>query len=196
MVPDAEIATQDDDARVGALFASLRRTTRRSPALVRVELGWNGALGWSERELGELPRDPTIAISDARVRSSDPALAHKTTARAAYEAAATFARARGHFDALLTNENGDLVDGSRTTLFIEWSDGTLGTPPLAAGALAEILRASLLASGRAREMTLVPRDLENSAAIYIGNAARGLIAVRAIPRRKDAYAAAGNSAVR
>lgn len=185
-----------DDARVAELFAALHRTTRHAPALVRIELGYDGTLTSSERDLGELPRDPTIALSPARVRSSDPTLAHKTTARDAYDSAAVFARAHGHFDALLANENGDLADGSRTTLFIEMHDGTLATPPLAAGALAGILRASLLASGRAREMRLVARDLEDAAALFVGNSARGLIAVRAIVSRKDSYVARHDSAVR
>ena len=185
-----------DDTRVDTLFASLRRTTRRAPALVRVELSCEGTLSWSERDLGTLPRDPTIAISDTRVRSSDPALAHKTTARDAYDAAAVFARVHGHFDALLTNENGHLADGARTTLFLELPDGTLATPPLAAGALAGVLRASLIASGRAREMLLVPRNLENAAALYVGNSARGLIAVRAVRPRKDAYALTSDSTLR
>ncbi len=185
-----------DDARVAALFAALRRTTRLAPALVRIELGPDGTLSSSERELVDPLRDPTIALSPIRVRSSDPALAHKTTARDAYDAASTYARAHGHFDALLANEHGELADGSRTTLFIEMRDGTLATPPLAAGALAGILRASLLASGRAREMRLVARDLEDAATLFVGNSARGLIAVRAIVSRKDPYVARHDSAIR
>lgn len=185
-----------DDGRVDDLFASLRRTTRREAALVRIELAYDGTLTASERELGDIATDPTIAISHALVRSSDPALAHKTTARDAYDAAAAFARDHGHFDALLTNERGELADGSRTTLFIAMADGTLATPPLAAGALAGILRATLLASGRAREAAVRPSDLERAAAVYVGNSARGLIAVRVNASRKAAYSVANDSRVR
>ena len=47
------------------------------------------------------------------------------------------------------------------------------TPPLGAGVLPGILRADLIAQGRAREATLTPGDLDGT--VYFGNSLRGLI---------------------
>ena len=52
-------------------------------------------------------------------------------------------------------------------------DGVLLTPPLSSGALPGVLRASLLASGRAKEAVLWPADLQQG--FYLGNALRGLL---------------------
>ncbi len=175
-----------DDTRIARAFVALRATTRHAPTLARIELAPDGGVTIAERALEAVPLDPTIALANSRVCASDPVTRYKTTIRDAYDAAGAEARALHCFDALLCNERGELADGARTSLFIEDADGTLLTPPLASGALAGILRGELLASGRAREVVLAPNDLSD-ARIYVGNAARGLIAVRLVSRGKAAY---------
>jgi para-aminobenzoate synthetase/4-amino-4-deoxychorismate lyase len=49
------------------------------------------------------------------------------------------------------------------------------TPPLASGALPGVLRAHLLATGKAREAVLWPDDLAGG--FWLGNALRGLVRV-------------------
>ena len=67
--------------------------------------------------------------------------------------------------------DGTLTEGSFLSLFVE-RDGVLLTPP--AGALLPgVLRADLLASGRAREAVLTRAELADG--LLIGNALRGLI---------------------
>ena len=68
-----------------------------------------------------------------------------------------------------------MAEGARSNVFFE-RDGQLLTPPLNSGALPGVLRAELLASGRAREAVLLPDDLQQG--FWLGNALRGLIAVR------------------
>jgi para-aminobenzoate synthetase/4-amino-4-deoxychorismate lyase len=65
-----------------------------------------------------------------------------------------------------------VAEGARSNVFVE-RDGVLLTPPLSSGALPGVLRASLLASGRAKEAVLWPADLQQG--FYLGNALRGLI---------------------
>jgi para-aminobenzoate synthetase/4-amino-4-deoxychorismate lyase len=65
-----------------------------------------------------------------------------------------------------------LTEGSFTNLFVE-RDGILVTPPLALGLLPGVLRAELIAEGRAREAELTIADLTGG--FLIGNAVRGLI---------------------
>jgi para-aminobenzoate synthetase/4-amino-4-deoxychorismate lyase len=75
---------------------------------------------------------------------------------------------------VVLNERGELTEGSITSLFVE-KDGVLWTPPLSCGLLAGTLRAELLETGRAREKVLVPADLDDADAVFLGNSVRGLL---------------------
>ena len=82
------------------------------------------------------------------------------------------------FDLVFVNERGEIAEGARSNVFVE-RDGVLLTPPLTSGALPGVLRAELLATGRAREAVLYPADLGGD--FWLGNALRGLIPVRLKP---------------
>jgi para-aminobenzoate synthetase/4-amino-4-deoxychorismate lyase len=106
------------------------------------------------------------------VASSDFRLRHKTTDRAFYD------QARGAENAdevVFVDKAGFLTEGTFTNIFVA-RDGLLLTPPESRGLLPGILRASLLASGKAREAELRGDDLQNG--FFIGNAVRGLIPAR------------------
>ena len=92
-----------------------------------------------------------VGLGRQRLSSNDPLLRHKTTARRLYDDTLRAATAAGCFDAVLLNERGEVADGARSSIFVEGDDGCLLTPPLAAGALAGVLRQSLIDCGRARE---------------------------------------------
>ncbi|WP_374545779.1 aminotransferase class IV [Rhodoblastus sp.] len=113
-----------------------------------------------------------VALAPVRFDSRDPLLRHKTTRRALYEEALA---ASGADEVLFLNERDDLCEGARTNLFVA-RDGVLLTPPLACGLLPGVLRASLLAEGRAREEILRLADLETG--LFIGNSLRGLLRAR------------------
>jgi para-aminobenzoate synthetase/4-amino-4-deoxychorismate lyase len=70
------------------------------------------------------------------------------------------------------NERGELCEGGRSNIFVE-RDGVLLTPPLSCGLLPGVLRAELIAQGRAREAVLRPGDLKGE--VWFGNSLRGLI---------------------
>ena len=86
------------------------------------------------------------------------------------------------FDRIFVNERGELAEGARSNVFVE-RGGVLLTPTLESGALPGVLRAELLASGRAREAVLYPADLGGE--FWLGNALRGLIKVSLRPARKN-----------
>jgi len=113
-----------------------------------------------------------VAVAPVRFDSRDPLLRHKTTRRALYEEALA---ASGADEVLFLNERDDLCEGARTNLFVA-RDGVLLTPPLACGLLPGVLRASLLADGRAREDILRLVDLETG--FFLGNSLRGLLRAR------------------
>lgn len=120
------------------------------------------------------PRQQAV-LADERVDSGDPLRRHKTTSRRLYDAALrTLPVDSGIFDLVFLNERGEVAEGARSNVFVE-RDGALLTPPLTSGALPGVLRAQLLAQGRARESVLYPVDLQ--AGFLLGNALRGLIPV-------------------
>ncbi len=164
-----------DDARLRAQIDALDRPG----ILIRVRVDETGATHVETRPL-ESPMAPVaICIGSERVRSADPMLGWKTTWRPAYDRASAEATARGCFDALLTNERGELTEGARTTLFAR-VDGKLVTPPLGAGLLPGILRARTIASGEAAERVLAPADLRAAEEIFVGNSARGMLRARLV----------------
>ena len=124
---------------------------------------------------------PTVCLADRSVDSTAASLFHKLADRTFYEDALTQARERHPdlFDCVLTNERGELTEGSFTNLFVQ-IDGKLLTPPMTCGLLPGILRQQLIGSGKARESILLPDQLETADAVFLGNSLRGLIQVKVI----------------
>ena len=112
----------------------------------------------------------SVAIVPLPVPPADIRLRHKTTARAFYDDAR---RAAGT-DEVVFEHDGRLTEGSFTTLFVE-RDGALVTPANDIGAplLPGVLRAELIATGRAVEGDVTRADLGDG--FFLGNALRGLL---------------------
>ena len=118
-----------------------------------------------------------FVLSEKRTDSRDPFFYHKTTKRALYDNEhARLSAETGCDEVLFLNEKGELAEGSRTSLFLR-RNGELLTPPIGAGILDGVLRRELLEdrAQRVREATLLPDDLENADAVYLGNSVRGLL---------------------
>ena len=143
----------------------------RDAAKVRLLLGPSGAVAIGISPLPERISAPVkVRIVPHSVDARDFRLAHKTTRRAIYDAPR---RAAGSWEVVFTDAEGYCTEGSFTSLFVE-RDGLLVTPPLSRGLLPGVLRAELLATGRAMEGDLRPGDLRNG--FLLGNALRGLVA--------------------
>jgi 4-amino-4-deoxychorismate lyase len=121
----------------------------------------------------------TIRIGATKLKSDDPLYRHKTSRREPYEAARAEFTAGEADEVLLTNERGELCEGTITNLFVEDADGMLMTPPITSGILPGVLRADLIRERRARSQALTPDMLSEAAAagrkIFVGNSLRGLI---------------------
>lgn len=104
---------------------------------------------------------------------SDPFQRHKTTHRPFYERAVRWARERGFDEATLVNASGEVVEGTRTNVFVRIG-GRLVTPPLTVGGLGGVYRAHLLATEDAAEEVLTVADLHRADTVYLSNAVRGL----------------------
>ncbi|QWE21319.1 bifunctional chorismate-binding protein/class IV aminotransferase [Polynucleobacter sp. AP-Kolm-20A-A1] len=119
-----------------------------------------------------------ILSANTEMFSGDPLLRHKVSTRNIYDLAWQEASKLGGFDALFTNEQGFVTEGGRTSIFIksknsqEWL-----TPPISAGLLPGVMRATLLAdpSMNAREANLTIEDVSMADEIILCNALRGAI---------------------
>ncbi len=139
----------------------------RHPAKVRLLLSPEGRIAIGTAPMPEVAVDPvTVALARRQVAPRDFRLAHKTTDRRPWP------RVAGAWETVYVDADGYLTEGSFTSIFVA-RDGMLLTPPLARGILPGVLRAELIASGRAVEADLRPDDLSDG--FFLGNALRGLV---------------------
>jgi len=150
----------------------------RNPRRLRVLVAFDGSWEIEGSEMPEALPDPVPAmIVPLGIAPDDWRLRHKTTDRGFYDEARHKAEAAGAREAVLIREDGRITEGSFTNIFVE-RDGVLLTPPASLGLLPGVLRATLIAEGRARECELFADDLADG--FLIGNALRGLIPARLI----------------
>jgi para-aminobenzoate synthetase/4-amino-4-deoxychorismate lyase len=174
-LPD-EPAVRADLAALAAHMASGRHR-------VRLTLGAAGDHSLAAEPLTSLPANLQAVLAAERVRSDDWGLRFKTTRRAMYDRAlASLAGAPAVFDAIFLNERGELCEGARSNLFLQFGS-ELVTPAESCGLLPGVLRGELLETGRVVERVLCRDDLARADAVYMGNALRGLLSVEMLPDR-------------
>ena len=168
----------DADAARDAVAAAVRAAAPAHVHRVRLTLGARGDLTAEASPLGGGPFETAWLCPDPLAEAGGPLCVHKTTEREHYERPFRAARARGADEAILVNVRGEVVEGTRTSVWI-YGDGRWLTPPLSAGGLAGVARAVLLdALPGAAEAVLTPADLAEAEALYACNALRGLMRVR------------------
>ena len=115
----------------------------------------------------------------------DPLRRHKTTHRAHLDRIWQAATARGAFDALLYNQSGELLEGARSSVFLQ-IDGAWHTPPLTLDILPGIARARILANPaligatHIAETRLSRADVARAETILLTNSLRGILTARLI----------------
>ena len=184
--PDADGANGLTGAgEVGAITA-----TRSAPHRLRLSLAHDGRLTLTHGALIPLgvaavtsPSELAVAsdavgllIATQRLSDASPLAEHKTTLRQHYDDGVRAAEQAGAFDSLFFTEDGRLVEGGRTSVFVKL-DGRWFTPPVADGALPGVCRATLLEdpAWQATERTLRGEDLARAEALVVCNALRGVL---------------------
>ena len=164
--------THDSAACAYALEQSV--FSAAGPSRVRLELSFDGAVEATRASFDPPAPDALwrVALAPQRFDSAEKMLRHKTTRREIYEKPLAES---GADEVIFCNERQEVCEGARTNIFVE-RGGVLLTPPLASGLLPGVLRAHLLAEGRAKEAVLRLADLRNG--FFVGNSLRGLIAAR------------------
>jgi para-aminobenzoate synthetase/4-amino-4-deoxychorismate lyase len=143
---------------------------RKQRAMVRLLLSRSGAMSIQLKSYDDPQELPVrVAVRPLPVEPSDFRLRYKTTDRRFLDLTRQQA---GEFETIFVDPDGQLTEGSRTTLFVD-REGKLLTPPLSRGLMPGILRAKLIEEGKAEEAELKPADLESG--FYVGNIVRGLI---------------------
>jgi para-aminobenzoate synthetase/4-amino-4-deoxychorismate lyase len=167
----------DKETALRALHGAVAKPP--SALRVRLTLTEDGKLTCAAMSLLQEDATWTYAISPQTI-SADALSRHKTNWRDLYESEfARLAKSSGCDEVIFLNERGEVVEGSRTNVFVV-RNGMLLTPPLSAGALDGCLRRALIEEGRCSEATLRPENLAN-ADIYLGNSLRGLIRASCLP---------------
>jgi len=151
---------------------------------LRLDLSLNGELSITTGAIN-LISEPAkifwakdILPGDVTMFSGDALLRHKISNRTLYDQAWQKAVQLGGFDALFVNEQGFVTEGGRTSIFIKPIGSTEWlTPPVSAGLLPGVMRATLLAnpSMNAREANLTIKDVSMAEEIMLSNALRGAI---------------------
>jgi 4-amino-4-deoxychorismate lyase len=147
---------------------------------VRLTLNAAGTTDVTTQTFSPLAADTvwTLGIASTRLDAADPLLRHKTTRRHTYEAARAEFPRDAVDEVILLNQHDKICEGTITTIFADFGDGRLLTPPLGCGLLAGVLRAELLDQGKAVEAVLTPSDLRQARALFVGNSLRGVITAR------------------
>lgn len=120
-----------------------------------------------------------VMLATHAMPDADDFVRHKTTRREAY---AAFAPPPGIFDTLLYNQAGELTEFTIGNLAIQLGDGHWYTPPLSAGLLPGVMRASLIQQGVLQERTVLLADLKSAQGLALLNSVRGWLPVKLASR--------------
>ena len=152
------------------------------PARLRLALAHDGALQVTAAPLPILAEGPvSLLVADHCLPPFNPLAAHKTTLRQHYDEGVHAAERAGAFDSLFFTTDGRLVEGGRSSVFVQLG-GRWWTPPLSDGALPGVMRALVLqdAAWQAGERSLRLEDVHRAEALMVCNALRGPLPARLV----------------
>lgn len=154
---------------------------------VRIVLGRSGLFTITSSPVQDTNSEKKIIVVDDKVFSSNRLLQHKTSLRVLYNDVYAREHKRGYYDAIFTNECGDITEGTFNNIFIRKGD-TWYTPPLSSGVLPGIQRQLLLESKEinAVEKPISIHDLAAADDIFLTNAVRGITKVNFSLAEKEA----------
>lgn len=171
---------EDAEARIRACLAALPA----SPCRVKISLNAANGLTFSHAALDALPDGQSVLLADTVLPRRDYLRRFKTDRRATYDAAWQAAAQQGAFDALFFNEDGWLLEGGRSNVFIK-HQGRWLTPALDLDILNGVMRQAVLADPQTHlgadsvaEARISRAMLAEAEEIRLSNALRGVFAVK------------------
>lgn len=119
---------------------------------------------------------PTILLDDLRVDADSGLAGIKTLSYQPFRLARQRARSASAYEALMFNQEGRLVAGSRSNLVVVLPAGTF-TPPLGDGCLPGTVRRVLLEADAVEERSLTREDLARAREVLLTNSLVGVLPV-------------------
>ncbi|MCS5679146.1 MAG: aminotransferase class IV [Acidimicrobiales bacterium] len=182
--------TEPDDVVVRAAVAE---TLAADPEAGRLRITWSSGPGPLGSDRGDGPGTLLVASSPGTVwpevvrvhmcewtRNERGALTGlKTTSYAENVRALEAAHRRGASEALLTNTQGRLCEGTGTNVFLV-VDGVLVTPPLSSGCLPGITRELVLELADVVERDVDPREIAEASEAFLTSSTREVGAISAV----------------
>jgi branched-subunit amino acid aminotransferase/4-amino-4-deoxychorismate lyase len=116
--------------------------------------------------------------------SGSPLLRFKTTSYLENIFVFTWSREEGFFDALFTNERGEMTEGCISNVFF-LDKGNILTPPTDAGLLPGVTRKQVIEMARTSgfpltEQTIMPGDLDQFDGVFVTNSIVEILPVSAV----------------
>ncbi|MBR6026826.1 MAG: bifunctional anthranilate synthase component I family protein/aminotransferase class IV [Neisseriaceae bacterium] len=143
---------------------------------LKLILTCSGSLKTEYSPLNSLIGNKKVIISPNRLPNQNPLRCYKITYRPEYDKAWQDAEQVGAFDALLFNQNGDLLEGGRSSVMIFIENQWL-TPDLSLHILPSIARGEFMQKNTVQESTININTLQRAEKILVGNALRGWLEV-------------------
>jgi branched-chain amino acid aminotransferase len=179
-----------EQIRAGAL-AVIESSGR--PELARMRITVTGGIAPLGSERGDSPLTAIVALGEMHApgpwvdvttvpwpRNEHGALSGlKTTSYGENVRALAYAASRGGGEAIFPNTAGNLCEGTGTNVFVV-SDGTLLTPPLAAGCLAGVTRALVIEWAGAVEQDLPLAALAEADEAFLAGTTRDVQPIRSV----------------
>lgn len=166
-----------DEVKIrAALHDACSQFSEATPYRLRLALQADGACVIQTAPLSAITSPVKILLAQTTTDAADLFLRHKTTIRTGYDAAWRAAEEQGAFDQLFCNQEGQLTEGGRSTVFVKL-DGHWYTPPLSVGVLPGVMRAVLLeeSTWNAEEKVATLNDLRRAEEVVVCNALRGVL---------------------
>lgn len=168
------------------LRGELLRTLAEIPfvhARIRVCLGAHVGGDWrlwgQVLPLGGSENNLVVGVMGGHPGADAPMVGLKVLGHQPFLSLAERARAAGWDEALLLDSHGQIIEGTRTNVFALTAEGSIVTPPLAAGPLPGVARAWVMEQLKAlgeevREAPLRPHDLSTAREIWVCNSVMGV----------------------
>lgn len=170
--PDGPVRANRHAARLGAPLPDIQPAS--APTRVRVDRYPDDRIETTLRPLLALEEPLRLALSRHRLSEAVQRTDIKTSRRDFYDGERErVAALSGADEVLFRNPDGQIMEGSFTSLFVQ-AEGRLLTPR-GPGLLPGILRSELLDQGVASEGELTMDDLIDADALFVGNSLRGLM---------------------
>ncbi|MCW9066055.1 MAG: aminodeoxychorismate synthase component I [Ignavibacteriaceae bacterium] len=127
--------------------------------------------------ISRLPKNVSVIVSQNKINSKDKFRYFKTTSRKLYDEEYSEYNSKGFYEVLYFNERDELVEGSRTNIFIK-KENSWFTPSLESGALPGIYRKYFIDMyPNVIEKNIKYEEIVNADELFLTNALRGEVKV-------------------